>query len=306
MSKPNLLYHLFFCWRLVTRLVKNRFFFCEPVCFFRQDASSSVLTLYATGHTRGTVVEVGEGLQQTACYYEGFCIENSANQQHLAGQDVTTHLLNALRSQGLEFSQDNLSDHMVVQKIKEDICSEVSTRIGYEQSEDAYLDRRVKNRASSVDNSSNLKDYILPDGRKIKLDLNETLGCQEVLFQPELARSKQGLIPLHEMVYNSIMKTDIDSRNDGLYQSVFLAGGGTMPKGFDQRLTNELAALAPASIKMRAKAPPERKYSVWIGGSILASLNSFMQMWISKEHYDEVGPSFVNRMCQHLSTTSSF
>merc|ERR1712090_65871 len=33
--------------------------------------------------------------------------------------------------------------------------------------------------------------------------------------------------------------------------------------------------------------PPERKYSVWIGGSILASLSTFQQMWITKQEYDE-------------------
>ncbi|NXW07992.1 ACTC protein, partial [Fregetta grallaria] len=44
-------------------------------------------------------------------------------------------------------------------------------------------------------------------------------------------------------------------------------------------------------------APPERKYSVWIGGSILASLSTFQQMWISKQEYDEAGPSIVHRKC---------
>lgn len=44
-------------------------------------------------------------------------------------------------------------------------------------------------------------------------------------------------------------------------------------------------------------APPERKYSVWIGGSILASLSTFQQMWISKPEYDEAGPSIVHRKC---------
>ena len=38
-------------------------------------------------------------------------------------------------------------------------------------------------------------------------------------------------------------------------------------------------------------------YSVWIGGSILASLSTFQQMWISKQEYDECGPSIVHRKC---------
>ena len=38
-----------------------------------------------------------------------------------------------------------------------------------------------------------------------------------------------------------------------------------------------------SSMKIKIIAPPERKYSVWIGGSILASLSTFQQMWISKQ-----------------------
>merc|ERR1712179_606549 len=51
------------------------------------------------------------------------------------------------------------------------------------------------------------------------------------------------------------------------------------------------------TIKIKIIAPPERKYSVWIGGSILASLSPFQQMWISKQEYDECGPSIVHRKC---------
>merc|ERR1711963_642114 len=51
------------------------------------------------------------------------------------------------------------------------------------------------------------------------------------------------------------------------------------------------------TIKIKIIAPPERKYSVWIGGSILASLSTFQQMWISKQEYDECGPSIVHRKC---------
>merc|ERR1712226_1438275 len=59
----------------------------------------------------------------------------------------------------------------------------------------------------------------------------------------------------------------------------------------------EITALAPSTIKIKIIAPPERKDSVWIGGSILASLSTFQQMWISKQEYDECGPSIVHRKC---------
>merc|ERR1712242_248094 len=54
-------------------------------------------------------------------------------------------------------------------------------------------------------------------------------------------------------------------------------------------MQKEITALAPSTIKIKIIAPPERKYSVWIGGSILASLSTFQQMWITKQEYDECG-----------------
>jgi len=62
-------------------------------------------------------------------------------------------------------------------------------------------------------------------------------------------------------------------------------------------LTKEVTALAPPTMKIKVLAPAERKYSVWIGGSILASLSTFQQMWISKDEYDESGPGIVHRKC---------
>jgi len=70
-----------------------------------------------------------------------------------------------------------------------------------------------------------------------------------------------------------------------------------MYPGIADRMQKEINALAPSSMKVKIVAPPERKYSVWIGGSILASLSTFQQMWISKQEYDESGPSIVYRKC---------
>ena len=67
--------------------------------------------------------------------------------------------------------------------------------------------------------------------------------------------------------------------------------------GISDRLKKELDAIIPNSMKTKVIAPPERKYSAWIGGSILGSSSSFENMWISKEEYNECGPSIVHRKC---------
>ena len=53
-------------------------------------------------------------------------------------------------------------------------------------------------------------------------------------------------------------------------------------------------ALAPSPMKIKVVAT---EYPVWIGGSVLSSPSTFQQMWISKQEYDESGPTIVHRKC---------
>ena len=137
------------------------------------------------------------------------------------------------------------------------------------------------------------KSYELPDGQVIMIG-NELFRCPEALFQPSfLGMEANGV---HETCYNSIMKCDVDIRKD-LYGNIVLSGGTSMYPGINTRLEKEMIQLAPPTMKIKVIAPPERKYSVWIGGSILASLSTFQNMWITKEEYDESGPAIVHRKC---------
>ena len=69
--------------------------------------------------------------------------------------------------------------------------------------------------------------------------------------------------------------------------------------GLALRLKKELIKLAPNAFEndINVISPPERKYSSWIGGSILASLSTFEEMWITKEEYDSSGAGIVHRKC---------
>jgi actin len=68
--------------------------------------------------------------------------------------------------------------------------------------------------------------------------------------------------------------------------------------GFPERLSKELTALAPSTMRIKVVAPPERKDSVWMGGSIFASLPYLSWfMWISRAEYNESGPGIVHRKC---------
>jgi len=135
--------------------------------------------------------------------------------------------------------------------------------------------------------------YELPDGQNITL-ANELFRAPEILFMPSIIGLEAN--PIHTMLYTCIMRCDVDIRKD-LYGNVVLAGGSSMLRGLPERMQHELSIVAPSTMKIRIIAPPERKYSSWIGGSLLASLSSFQQMWISKQEYDESGPNIVHRKC---------
>ncbi|EGT60072.1 hypothetical protein CAEBREN_21170 [Caenorhabditis brenneri] len=101
---------------------------------------------------------------------------------------------------------------------------------------------------------------------------------------------------IHQMCFDSIMKCEADIRQN-LYQNVLLSGGNTMFRGMANRLESELTGLAPSPMKVKVLAPEDRKYSALIGGSILSSLPTFQEKWITKAEYNESGPSIVHSKC---------
>ena len=63
------------------------------------------------------------------------------------------------------------------------------------------------------------------------------------------------------------------------------------------RMQKEIADLAPDTVKVKVTTDPGRKYLAWIGGSIMGSLSSFPEMCVSKQDYDDSGPTVIHHKC---------
>jgi actin-related protein len=152
------------------------------------------------------------------------------------------------------------------------------------------------NFGKEMDTASEVRElenhYELEDGDTITVG-TQRFRCPEALFQPKLM-GKEGS-GIHDTTFQSIMKCDVEIQRD-LFANVVLSGGSSMFPGIDKRMSKELAALAP-DMDIKVIAPPERKYTAWLGGSVMCSLTSFEEMWISQSEYDESGPAIVHGKC---------
>merc|ERR1719453_501780 len=238
-------------------------------------SAQAILSLYASGRTTGVVLDSGDGVTHAVPVYEGFAMSHAVMRTDIAGRDVTEQLGLQLRRAGHIFHTS--AEREVVRQIKEQECYVAFNRQKEEQVEH--------------EKTSAQKPFRLPDGTQIALGA-ERFRAPEILFHPSIVGLEYPGI--HELLAYSINRADLDLRMT-LFSQIVLSGGSTTFAGFGDRLLNEVRKLAPKDIKIRIAAPPERKFSTWIGGSILASLATFKKMWVSKEEYEEDGNAILHR-----------
>jgi actin beta/gamma 1 len=257
-------------------------------------AVAPLLSLLAAGKTTGTVVDVGERFATTLCCLEGSVLPHTVRSQAgLGGQALSAFLLKLATERGYAFagaSFERPEDLALFRRIKE--------QVGYvaqdfdEMMWAAEAGGGYTRRGNEIPFPYAEEEFTLPDGNVLTFG-NERFRCGEALFQPcFVGKEDEGI---HESAYCSLMSVDHDVRRQ--MWAVVLSGGSTLFPGLDERLKKEMYCLAPGNVNTNSlSSAPSRPCSAWVGGSLMASASSFGQTGVSREEYEESGPSAI-RMC---------
>jgi len=233
----------------------------------------AVLALYASGRTNGVVFDSGDGVSHVVPIYEGFALIHSIKRIDLAGRDLTEFMMTLLMEHGHSFTTS--AEREIVRDIKETLC---------------FVSQNFEKDVAVGESSAELERlYTKPDGYQVVVS-TERFKAPELLFKPYfIGKEFPGI---HEVIFQAINESDRDVQAD-LYANIVLSGGTTMFEGLASRLEAEIQGLAKK--KVRVIAPVERRYSVWIGGSILSSLTTFQDMWITNTEFSQSGPEILHR-----------
>ncbi|OMJ90253.1 hypothetical protein SteCoe_7457 [Stentor coeruleus] len=232
--------------------------------------ASSVLSFYSSGRASGLSFDSGDGVTCAVPIIQGYALSHAIKRINFAGRDITDILYKLLINKG--YYLDNIK---IVRKIKEKICY---ISLDYNKE----INKNIENI---------LEKYELPDGRSLSIG-DERFKATEWVFQPR--NFGFDIDGVDEMVYKSIMKCNDDVRRV-LFGNVVITGGSTMISGFGERFSKEICNKATGNMRVKVISLPERSFSTWIGGSILSSLSSFQNNWVTKDEYYENGISAVYR-----------
>jgi len=226
------------------------------------------------------------------------------------GQDVTAQVGLALRERGYTTRTDTASGPAFgiltsaqVEEIKKEHCFVCKTAEAYGKLLDS------EKMGFAVGDAGT--EAILPDETRVALGAKIRAGAAEQLFCRTKTVAGRTTMGSPGAAANSLQSAvnkaswgcfDLDGSPPHVIDLV-LAGGTARLKGLHERLTHELAL--PASKTSRPEYPAMRvgwahnspELAAWVGGSCIAQLSTFNNMWVSKQEYEDIGPHAVQRKC---------
>ncbi|PFH31646.1 actin-like protein ALP7 [Besnoitia besnoiti] len=273
------------------------------------------LSLFSSGRSRGLVVEIGHSLTSAVPVFEGFPLAYATQRMFRAGGAITAALSQALA----ECSWFDRHLHLCTIPVMEDMKCRLC-RVAVPN-----LHSRVL-KAETPDFEE--RGFQLPDGSVIdvirgpireinysflpmhcvlcplQLDQQVRFGPAELLFDdsievrdtpnldevpPSLQSELHTCETLQSLVHSAIATTDPEFQEE-MRKNIVLAGGSSLLKNFANRLHGELLCIQPEEKDpFFIAADSHRRFSAWVGGSMLASLGTFEKFCISRHEYEDGG-----------------
>mmetsp|Transcript_19913 Transcript_19913/g.29625 ORF Transcript_19913/g.29625 Transcript_19913/m.29625 type:complete len:465 (-) Transcript_19913:74-1468(-) len=275
---------------------------------------SPVLAAFSAGRQTALVIDCGGGGCRVSPIVDGIMLKRAQRRNNRGGDWLSDQLfelfakkdINAIpryvaRHEKLKSSSSAVaalpdvtrsfflhSLREVLYEFKTAHCGIYPAKIGPYDSEEV---REAVRTHMSHAGHEHLRKFELPDGTIVNVgeDHPDLFLLPELLFDDE--DKSVGGQGLHKMAHEALSASDIDSRKE-LCANMILCGAGSQFKGLENRLAKDMTTLCPSSYRCRviaSKHSVERMFAPWIGGSILTSLGSFQQLWLSKAEYEENG-----------------
>lgn len=264
--------------------------------------NSGVLTTYASGRTTGVAVESGAERTHVVPVWEGYAMPHATHRVDIGGNDITWALATRLRSEGYAVSTETDFDNLNAVKERTNMCYVAKD----------YMAEVEKFRELNK-NRRGMAPFALPDGNTVHV-ADQRFMLPEMLFrfplvpegEAELAHNLPGAPRTATSALEcrkfegltGVLRDAIGMCDASLHQellgNIVLGGGNTLLAGFDDRLQRELTAATSKNFVVRTMSFPCRKYSAWLGASVLGTVSTLPVMWTSKAEYEEEGVGIVH------------
>ncbi|THZ64376.1 Actin/actin-like protein [Aureobasidium pullulans] len=293
---------------------------------------TGVLAAFAAGKPNALVIDVGASTTSVTPVHDGFVLKKGIQKSSLGGNFVSQQL--RLQFSKMDPVAPLVPHYMVKSKSPVDAGQpsnaeymkfDIPPTDSFRKNEEERIFTSFKesmvqvwqgpgklDQADGVGNHPNInavkdlpsRPFEMPDG------WNQVFGIERFRVAEGLFDAKAALTDdnhpapdqkhtITQMVQAALTAVDVEVR-PLLLNNIVLTGGGSLLDKLAERLHGELSALYP-NPRVRVNASnlvTDRKYGSWVGGSILASLGTFHQMWISKKEYEEHGSSIIEKRCK--------
>ena len=299
--------------------------FNAPAVFISKDC---VLECYACGRTTGLVIDIGANGTVLSPVLDGYVDARGLNKSIIGGRYMDSYALSLIKKQATKINSITaMLPYFRVKKIvgqDRGLYACASGVSNVHSTYDAFMNlemgRDLRESVCRVAESTLLETdprfanlpmtiYELPDGTIVDMGIERFQMC-EMLFDPSIINEENSYElsllgyqsgtndGIARLISNSILKCDTEVQGN-LLQNLIIAGGGSCTEGMPERIKLEVENLVHSSapglrIKTIALGTSERSLTTFLGGSILASLGSFHEMWMSRQEYDEHGPGLGN------------